>query len=246
MKTAAIALGIFSVLLIGAFYFRHTSANKQLKAAVAESSRFSNECQEATLKLTEQKRVNIMLFTNLTSRNDASSASSNSLGKMKMSVAETEEATKAARAEIEEREKRITDWETSHSALAEKANELNTSLGALKHEIANVKKKLDASEGDRAFLLTELRGLQAERDQLTEQFNDVAVVRAQLEKLRNEKVMNKRFTWANTTLIRPEYKGGEMLIATEEGPKARPNYGLRVELQQDGSVRLVSPTGPGP
>jgi chromosome segregation ATPase len=243
MKTAAIILGIFSVVMAGAFYVRHTSANKQSKALETENLRLSNECQQATLQLTDQKRVNIVLLTNLASRNDALSASSNSFGKIKLTLAEAEEAAKAARAEIEEREKRIADWEASHGDLAEKANEFKTSLGTRDHEIANVKKKLDASEGDRAFLFKELKQLQAERDDLAARFNDVEVVRAQLEKLRTEKVVNKRYSWANANLTRPENRGSELLTTTEEGPRASPNYALRVELQQDGSVRLAQPTG---
>lgn len=213
MRNAIVALGIVCVVLIGVTWYQHSSAAKELKAALAESARLSNQCEQVNLKLTDQTGVNTTLTTNLAKRGEELAAASNQIAKLKTSLAKAEEAAQAARLEIQECENRASGWETSHGELAQKANELRSSLDVVELEIAGVKKKLDASEGDRAFLLKGLKLLQAERDQLDRQFHDLAVVRAQFERLKNDKVINKRFASANTS--------------------------LKVELQQDGSVRLV-------
>jgi chromosome segregation ATPase len=226
--------------LVVALYLRHADANKKLTAATAQSLHFSNECEEVGAKLTDQKRVNIMLLTNLASRSEALVASSNDAVKLKATLAKAEEETRAARLEIEERDKRISEWETSHTELADKANEFKTSLSALDREITEVKKKLDASEGDRAFLLKELKRLQTEKDQLAGQFYDLPAVRAQLEKLKNEEVISRRFKWARGgEVTRPAYRGGEVLVSKDPDAAGGRNYNLKVELQQDGSVKLV-------
>ena len=218
MKNTIIVLGIVCAALIGGFWFQNNQANKDLKAALADTARFSNQCEQINLKLTDQTSVNNTLMTNLTRRTEELAAASNQIAKLGITLAQAEKARQAAGVEIAERDTRISDWETRHGELAMKANELKSSLGKLELEIADVRKKLDASEGDRAFLLTELRGLQSEKAHLDRQFHNLAAVRAQFEKLKKDQVINERLAWADTTFIRPDRK---------------------VELQQDGSVRLL-------
>jgi len=60
---------------------------------------------------------------------------------------------------------------------------------------ADTERKLAASEGDREFLLAELKRLQAEKVDLERQFNDLALLRDQIRKLKDELSIASRLEW---------------------------------------------------
>ena len=70
--------------------------------------------------------------------------------------------------------------------LTKKMSDLNTSINNLESQIAVTQKKLADSEGDRELLLKELKRLQAEKAELERRFNDLAVLRDQVRKLRDD------------------------------------------------------------
>ena len=88
--------------------------------------------------------------------------------------------------------------------------DLNTSITSLESQIDNTKKKLAASEGDRDFLLNELKRLQTEKAELERKFNDLAVLRDQVRKLRDELSIARRLEWIRRGLY-GSAKGAEKL-----------------------------------
>ena len=111
--------------------------------------------------------------------------------------------------------------------------------------LQDTRHKLAASEGDKAFLEQRLKQLVAEKTELERQFNDLSILRAQVAKLKEEQNVARRIEWARQGLFaNSEEKGAQRLMqglsAPQKGP--RPSYDLNVEVNADGSVRVVPPS----
>ena len=106
-------------------------------------------------------------------------------------------------------------------------------------------KKLSASEGDREFLLKELKRLQTEKAELERQFNDLSVLRTQVSKLKEELSVSRRLEWIRMGIYGfQDKKGAEQLMQTKTPAAAKTNFNLSVELKQDGSSKIVPPRAP--
>ena len=70
-------------------------------------------------------------------------------------------AAEAAKSEMARRDAKINELEAQNTALDKQATDLKSAIGNLEKSIADTEKKLAASEGDREFLLKELKRLQA-------------------------------------------------------------------------------------
>ena len=119
---------------------------------------------------------------------------------------------------------------------------LKKSLLALEGKIAETQRRLEDSEEDREFLLVELKRLQTEKAELEREFNDMALLREQVRRLRDEMSISRRLDWIRHGLYGSFRKGGELL---QQGFSAKPadtNYNLNVELGVDGSVKLTQPS----
>jgi hypothetical protein len=115
----------------------------------------------------------------------------------------------------------------------------------LEKQITDTEKKLSASEGDRAFLLKELKRLQNEKAELERQLNNLAYLREQVRKLRDELTVAKRLEWIRRGIYGSE-KGGYRLAhgmakttAQTNVPATQTNFNLNVELRQDGTVKVA-------
>jgi len=107
-------------------------------------------------------------------------------------------------------------------------------------QIADTEKKLLASEGDREFLLKELKRLQVEKADLERQFNDLSALRTQVAKLKEELSIARRLEWIRMGIYGiQEKKGAERLMAGNPPPARGSNYNLNVELKQDGGAVIV-------
>src|SRR5207253_5788667 len=114
-------------------------------------------------------------------------------------------------------------------ALDKQAIDLSASITNLTLQIADTQKRLDASEGDKAFLEKELKRLMAEKAELERQFNDLTVLRAQVSKLKEELSIARRLEWIRQGLFAStEQKGAQKLMqgvtATPQAKAPRPNY----------------------
>ena len=181
MKAATIILIALALALGAAMLVQHNKAVEQKNADVAEKVELTNRLEVTRAKFEEQERIAMYLQTNLTVREQELLSTSNSLLKTAADLAKTQKeaqaAADAAKAEMAKREARINELETQKDALDKQAVDLKSAIGNLEKSITDTEKKLAASEGDREFLLKELKRLQTEKAELERQFNDLAVLR---------------------------------------------------------------------
>ncbi|HXT38500.1 MAG TPA: hypothetical protein VN887_00610 [Candidatus Angelobacter sp.] len=243
-KTGIVTLVVLCVVLGVGLLIRHAKAVQDKDAADARILQLSNDVVHTQDQLTEQKKVNDTLEKTLENKTSEASSFSNKLDNVTATLVKTEQDAKAAaeqaKDEIAKRDAKIADLEGQNDDLTKKMADLNTSIGNLESQITDTQKKLAASEGDREFLLKELKRLQAEKAELERKFNDLAVLRDQVRKLRDELSIARRLEWIRRGLYGTE-KGAEKLqkgFATT-GPQT--NYDLNVEVKQSGGAKIVSP-----
>ena len=120
-------------------------------------------------------------------------------------------------------------------------DDLTANIEKLGKLIVDTERKLAASEGDREFLLKELKRLQVEKAELERQFNDLSVLRAQVAKLKEELTVARRLEWLRMGIYgMSDKKGAEMLVAKNPGTGKTNNFSLNVELKQDGGASVVT------
>jgi chromosome segregation ATPase len=172
-------------------------------------------------------------------------------------LAKTEQTLKQTEAEVAKRDAKIAELETQSQNYEKQAIEYSVALTNLTTQIAETRRKLTASEGDRAFLEKELKRMMAEKADLERQFNDLTVLRAQVAKLKEDLSIARRIDWIRKGLFSSaDQKGAQQLL--QHGPGTPPaseattnRYDLNVEVNADGSVRVIppltnSPTGTTP
>jgi hypothetical protein len=125
----------------------------------------------------------------------------------------------------------------------------------LDEQISATRAKLASSETNNAFLDRELKRQIAERAELERKFNDLAQVRAQVRKLRDDLLIARRLEWMREGVdpTKP-LKGGQLLmqrpppIANAAPADGSPAYNLNVEVGSDGSVHVTpsSTNAPAP
>lgn len=210
-------------------------------------STLSNKWVEIDSKLNEQKQVNLSLEKDVEARKQALSELTNKFSEVSGTLAKTEDTLKQtvqlSKEEIAKRDAKITDLEKQNQDLDLRAADLNTAITNLTGQIAETQRKLAASEGDKAFLETELKRLMADKAELERQFNDLAVVRAQVAKLREELNVSRRLEWIRKGLFPDDQvKGATLLMQKTPAPAPNTNrYDLNVEVNADGSVRVLPP-----
>ena len=149
---------------------------------------------------------------------------------------------KASQTAVAERDSKIAALETQNRELDEKAIDLSAALTNLTTQITDTQRKLDASEGDKAFLEKELKRLMAEKVELERQFNDLAILRAQVSKLKEELSVARRLEWIRKGLFAAdEQKGAQKLMNVRNTSQQTTTnaYDLNVEVNSDGSVKVI-------
>ena len=249
----AIVPWILIVLLGVALIYRHNQAGKLKQADEASILQLSNDVMRTSAKLSEQQKVNVTLETNLVVQAVESQQYSNKVvnlsnqmaslsGTLAKVEADAKAAAQAAEADLAKRDAKIADLESERDNLTKRMADLNISITTLETQISETQRKLVTSEGDRQFLLKELKRLQAEKAELERQFNDMAVLREQVRKLKDELSISRRLDWIRKGLYGLNQKGGERLQAGINPPVGQTtNYDLNVEIKQDGAAKIVSP-----
>ena len=247
MKAAIVFLILASLGLGVGLMMRHKQAVKVKQQDEETITVLTKNVEETKNKLDEQERLAMYLQTNLAVRTEELSGASNNLTKLNADLARTQKemqaAAEAARAAIAERDSQIAKLTTETNAMTLKMDDLTASIGKLGKQIGDTERKLAASEGDREFLLKELKRLQVEKADLERQFNDLSVLRTQVAKLKEELSISRRLEWIRLGIYgASEKKGAEKLMAgsTPAAPKTN-NFNLNVELKQDGGAKVVAP-----
>ncbi len=202
----------------------------------------SNQWVKTSLELDEQRQVNTALATDLTSARTEFSVLTNKFTETVTTLNKTEASLKASQSAVAERDQKIAALETQNRELDEKAIDLSAALTNLTTQISETQRKLDASEGDKAFLETELKRLMVEKAELERQFNDLAILRAQVSKLKEELSIARRLDWIRKGLFAAdEQKGAQKLmnVRNQPQPTKTNQYDLNVEVNSDGSVKVI-------
>ncbi len=242
---ALIAILILVCVGLGAgLIYRHTTAERKGKQDEETIVRYEAKVSETEKKLAEQSAVNAVLEKNLEARTKELTEVSNTLVTVTANLAKVREeaqiaATNAA-ADLAKRDARINELETQRDDLTKRMTDLNGQITDYQGRIDDIQRKLVASEGDRDYLLRELKRLQAEKNDLERQFNDLAMLRDQVRKLKDELSISRRLDWIRRGLY-GSLKGAERLqkgfaqtTTTNQG-----NFDLNVELKQSGGVQVV-------
>lgn len=230
---------------------RHNQALHESEIALAQITTLSNTVKQTQEQVDELKAVNLNLETNLFGRTHELESVSNNLISVAATLAKTEAeakaAAEAAAAEMAKRDARINELQGQNDEMTTKMTELNTSLGNLEQQIAATEKKLASSEGDREFLLRELKRLQSEKAELEKQFNDLAVLRQQVNKLKDELSIARRLEWIRRGIYgSAAQKGAAGLMKPSQPAPTGTNADLNVELNQSGGVKIQKKTNAPP
>ena len=245
-----VSLGLGVALLV-----RHNRAvdQKQQDAAAIEQLRGQWKDVEGTLA--EEKAQAARLQTDLKTKEAELASASVALVEVRSALSQTETEAKETRdlleltkAEVEKRDARIQELESANNVLDEQAEELRTAITDREGRITDTERRLAASEGDRAFLLTELKRLQVEKSDLERQFNDLVVLKEQVRKLKEELTVQKKLDWVRRGVGNSNRKGAELL---QRGlPRAErtapPIPDLNVEIRREGPATIVPPEGGTP
>jgi chromosome segregation ATPase len=247
-KGLAVALGILVIALCVGLWMRHTAAVKQARELQDKVNLLSSQVVQANSDLNEAKQVNSTLEAHLQEESEASKRLSNVLTQTSATLAKTEaDAKKAAQQAAEEvakRDQRISELESQRDDLTKRMTELNGAISGLEGQISETQRKLAASEGDRAFLLKELKRLQQEKMELERQFSDLAALRDQVGKLKEELSLSKRLDWIRRGLYGSTPKAAEKL--KQPLTSTNKNFDLNVELHQSGAVKVNPPATNAP
>lgn len=245
MKAAIVFLILASLGLGVGLMVRHKKAVEVKKQDEEKIATLSNRIEETRSKLDDQEKLAMYLQTNLTLRTEELSGASNNLTKLNADLARTQRemqaAAEAAKAEIERRDAQIAQLTTQTNMLTQQMDDLTASIGKLGKQIADTEIKLAASEGDREFLLKELKRLQVEKAELERQFNDLSSLRTQVAKLKEELSVARRLEWIRMGIYgAQEKKGAERLMAGSSPATRSTNFNLNVELKQDGGATVIT------
>lgn len=231
------------------WYLNFRKAEENRTNLESQRASLSNELVATTGKLTEQVRVNATLETNLSQRVEELNTVSNkwvaTSAELTRTTAEAAKAAETAKAELERRDRQISDLEGEKDDLTKKMGDLTGQIGNLESQIKVTERKLAASEGDREALKKELKRLIAEKADLEKKFNDLAILRDQVRKLKEELSIARRLEFIRRGLYGFDKKGAQLL---QEGvrPKVPANsatnaYPLKVEVGTDGSSKVETP-----
>jgi len=242
---ALIAILILVCVGLGAgLLYRHSNARKQAIQDEQTITQLTAKANDTDKKLAEQAAVNTVLDTDLMARTQQLIETSNTLVTVTATLARVREeaqvAATTAAADIAKRDSRINELETQRDDLTKRMTDLNSQITGFEGQIADIQRKLTSSEGDREYLLRELKRLQREKNDLEKQFNDLAMLRDQVRKLRDELSISRRLDWIRRGLY-GSLKGAERLQRGPTLPSTN-NFDLNVEIKESGAVNVVPQT----
>jgi chromosome segregation ATPase len=245
---ALICIGLGIVLIA-----TRKKAEKRQAEDEARVEALSNKWVKTSNDLDEQRQVSAMLEKDVEKQKQVFADLTNSFSRVSGQLTlvsgtleKTEATLKSTEEEVKKRDSRISELENQNQVLDKQALDLSAAMTNLTMQIADTQRKLSASEGDKAFLEKELKRLMAEKSELERQFNDLAVLRAQVSRLKEELSIARRIEWIRRGLFAStDQKGAQKLITGLKEPtaatKPAENYDLNVEVSSDGKVRVIPP-----
>ncbi len=253
---------IWTVILIliclglgGGLWYRHHVAVTQKQADDEQIRRLLRQIDERDRQLAMQIGANSNLTATLQAKSVDLEQSLSQLSQTRGLLGKTEAEIKATREELESakvmvnrRDGRIAELEGANTELERRASEMQAAIADLETRIADTRRRLDESEGNRSFLLKELKRLQAEKADLERRFRDLAELREQIKKTKEDLVISRRLDWMRRGLYGTAQKSGaELMQGGLRRPPAtpKPDVDLDVEIRRDGPA-TVAPSVHGP
>ncbi len=239
-------------LVFGLLLMRKQAVQQQRQAA-EDIATLSNKWVKISADLDEKRQVAANLEDDLDKTRKSYAELTNSFSQVSANLADvnatlsqTKTRLQATEDEVKKRDAKIAELENQNQVLDKQALDLSNAITNLTTQIADTQRKLAASEGDKAFLEKELKRMIAEKAELERQFNDLAVLRAQVAKLKEELSIARRIEWIRQGLFAStDQKGAQKLVqgvgATRQARTPKATYDLNVEVNSDGSVRVVPP-----
>ncbi len=247
-KTVSVILAVAGLGLGIGWYQTSRLASEDRARSTSHLLTLSNELVATTSRLTEQQKVNASLESNLAHRIEEVGLISNRwtyvAAELTRTEAEAKAAAEAARIEIEKKDKQISQLEGEREDLTKKMDGLTEEITGLNGKIADTEKKLATSEGNREQLQRELKRLLSEKAELERKFNDLAMLRDQVRKLREELSVARRIDMIRRGLYGSDKKGAEVLNQGFRRPapaSTNPPAPLEAELGSDGSSKVKTP-----
>jgi chromosome segregation ATPase len=234
LAAVCIALGVV-------LFTSKKQAEDEKRVATNTILTLSNDVVKTSSDLTEQVQVNTMLSNDLTKARSEFGVLTNTYTQVAGNLKKTEASLKATQTALAERDQKIAALETQNRELDEKAIDLSAALTNLTTQITETQRKLDASEGDKAFLQGELTRLMAEKAELEKQFNDLDTLRRQVSKLKEELSIARRLEWIRKGIGFSEEKGATKLMNVKPQTDNANVYDLNVEVNADGTVKTIPP-----
>lgn len=256
-----VVIAVLAVACIGlgiALIVAKKQADNQHEADVSSIVDFSNQLAGANEHLKDSSQVNLTLSNDLASSQQQlataaeqmtqlSNSLTASLTAANAALADTKTSLASAQEMVTNLNSRISDLEAQNHVLDDQAQSLSNQLAQLTAQIEDTKTQLAVSRTNAAFLQHELQKQLAQRAELEHKFNDLAELRAQVKKLKNEMFIARRMQLDRSgTGVK---KGGELLMthndntATVSRTPTGGNYDLNVEVGSDGSVKVIPPMG---
>jgi chromosome segregation ATPase len=244
MKAAIVFLILASLVLGVGLIVRHKNAEEMKRQDEEKIADLNKKVEDTKMKLDEQEKMSMYLQTNLVLSTEELSRTSNNATKLAADLERTQKQMQAekeaAKAEIERRDAQIAQLTTETNAMTQKMDDLTSNINKLGSLIKDTERKLLASEGDREFLLKELKRLQVEKADLERQFNDLSALRTQVAKLKEELSISRRLEWLRMGIYGQQDKKGAERLMAGAAPAARTNgFNLNVELKQDGGPIII-------
>ena len=220
-----------------------TNLSNQVSTAKAKVDELTGVNQTLTEDLKQRTAENLALTNNYTQALATLAKTEADLKQTEASLKQTEETLASTKKDLDARDTKIAELENQNAELDTKSAALSTAITNLTTQIEATQAKLAAAEGDKEFLQGELNRLMAEKAELEKQLNDLQFLKAQVAHLKAELSIAKRLEWIRKGLFNPsEMKGAQLLMQKEPArPKDEGKYDLNVEINADGSVKIIPP-----
>jgi septal ring factor EnvC (AmiA/AmiB activator) len=131
--------------------------------------------------------------------------------------------------------------EVANKNLDQQARVTSEALRDLETRIGETERQLAAAQGDRDILMRELQRLQTEKAELERRFNDLVVLRDQMQRLQEDLAADAERDALRLKLNRKRHlKGAELLMRgfdqVDSGDSS--SVDMEVEIRRDGSSRI--------
>jgi chromosome segregation ATPase len=233
MKPAILVLVVACLALTAGLVVVRQKAEARVQIAQAQNTRATTELEEVKTKFTDLEKLYGIQQGSLTVRDAELVSASNTIASANTELARLGDQVKTMETEMVKRQERIAALESEREDLTKRMEDLTSSIDKLEVQISDTKKKLTTAEGDKAFLVAELKRLQNERETLVLQFNNLAALRGQVARLKEEAAIKQRLEWKRLGVYAMhEQKGAERLFARSFAPTT-PESGLNAEFYQE-------------